>query len=61
MKCDACGKEHVITGVIEVDGYPLRTDLVETVVELSCRHGFLGIPAAPIESNGPEFEDIPKP
>ncbi len=42
--CEACGRGHVITGRILVDGAPLRATFVEVLVEIACRHGILGQP-----------------
>jgi hypothetical protein len=39
MTCEACGREHRITGHVEVDGVPLLTAFQEIAVEIACRHG----------------------
>ncbi len=41
MICSECGREHVITGEIRVDGVVLHPALIETDVEIACKHGWL--------------------
>ena len=44
MICPECDREHVITGKVLVDGAPVPAALVETMVEIACRHGWLELP-----------------
>jgi len=53
MICE-CGRDHEIEGQILVDGWPVPSGWTETLVEIMCRHGKLGI-----EPEGPKPLDEP--
>jgi hypothetical protein len=43
MICSECGRTHEITGSITVDGWPLPLAAIESITEILCKHGKLGL------------------
>jgi hypothetical protein len=41
VTCEECGREHRVEGQILVDGVMLNPSLIETIVEIGCKHDLL--------------------